>query len=271
MKIRHFSYNAFIIESGSSKIALDPGQNLWMFGFRSLIPKSEWPGVTHVLITHGDPDHHWQSDRLAAASGARVICGRSMTKVENGRAFLIAPRKGGPDRWTPYDRVTPLDAGDRVVLDGIGIEGVKTVHGPIEFSMFGFRIRKEPGPGERVGLGAIGFKITVAGRTIVNLGDSIFLWEWEGLAPDVLMIPIGGLGGDTWTMDVDEAVEAVRIIKPKVVIPCHYNASFLWTRNAAPADERAFKYEVEKMGADCRLMKYGDEIEIKADTDVSPC
>ncbi len=33
MKIRHFLYNAFLIEHKATKIAIDPGQNLWLFGF----------------------------------------------------------------------------------------------------------------------------------------------------------------------------------------------------------------------------------------------
>lgn len=35
---------------------------------------------------------------------------------------------------------------------------------------------------------------------------------------DVAMLPIGG----TFTMDVDEAVEAALVIKPKIVIPMHF-------------------------------------------------
>ena len=84
----------------------------------------------------------------------------------------------------------------------------------------------------------------------------------EGLRPDVLMIPIGGMGGGIWTMDETEALAAVRLISPKKVVPCHYNASFLWIKNAAPADEQLFKREVEKIGIDCTIMKYGDEIEV---------
>jgi len=29
-------------------------------------------------------------------------------------------------------------------------------------------------------------------KSVVNLGDTVFQEEWEGLKPDVLMIPIGG-------------------------------------------------------------------------------
>lgn len=58
MKIKHYLYNAFLIEADNTKIAIDPGQNLWMFKLSSLIPKSEWGSITHLLVTHGDPEHH---------------------------------------------------------------------------------------------------------------------------------------------------------------------------------------------------------------------
>jgi len=125
-----------------------------------------------------------------------------------------------------------------------------------------FRVKKQPGPAERVGIGSAGFKITVDGKTIVNLGDSILLKEWTGLKPDVLMLPIGGLGDNTWTMDVSDALEAVKLIAPKMVIPCHYNVPFLWIKNIAPADDQLFKREVEKLGIECNIMQYGNEIEI---------
>jgi L-ascorbate metabolism protein UlaG (beta-lactamase superfamily) len=108
----------------------------------------------------------------------------------------------------------------------------------------------------------MGFKITINQTTIVNLGDSLLQREWEGLKPDVLMLPIGGLGKNIWTMDMSDALEAVKLIAPKKVIPCHYNASFFWIKNIAPADDTLFQREVENMGIECVIMKYGDEIDV---------
>ena len=70
MKMKHFLYNAFIIESGKVKIAIDPGRNLWLFKLNSLIPKSEWEGITHVLVTHGDPDHFAYALRRPGKAGS---------------------------------------------------------------------------------------------------------------------------------------------------------------------------------------------------------
>ena len=260
MKIKHYLYNTFLIEDGNTKIAIDPGQNLWLFKLSSLIPKSEWENITHILITHGDPDHHWQSDRVAEASGAHVVCGAEMAKVENGKTLLIDPRGKELTSWIPFKNAHPMGVGDVVTLDDLKIEAIKSVHGPIVVPILGFKKKQYPGPGERTGLGAMGFKMTIGNKIIVNLGDSLLQKEWEGLKPDVLMLPIGGAGENVWTMDVPDALEAVKLISPKIVIPCHYNASFFWIKNINPADDQFFKREVEKMGIECSIMSYGAEI-----------
>jgi L-ascorbate metabolism protein UlaG (beta-lactamase superfamily) len=262
MKIRHFLYNSFLIESDKNKIAIDPGQNLWIFHLSSLIPETEWKSITHILITHGDPDHYWQADRVAEDSNAPVVCGKELAKVENGGTLLVDPRGRGLTSWIPFKDAHPLDIGEAVILGDVKIEAVKTVHGPISIPILWFKIKQQPGPGERVGIGSVGFKITLDGKTIVNLGDSILQTEWAGLKPDVLMLPIGGPGNNTWTMDVTDALEAVKIIAPKIVIPCHYNVAFFWIKNIAAADDQLFKREVEKLGVECSIMRYGDEIEI---------
>jgi L-ascorbate metabolism protein UlaG (beta-lactamase superfamily) len=107
--------------------------------------------------------------------------------------------------------------------------------------------------------GEIGFKITIEDKTVVNLGDTVLQEGWEGLKTDVLMIPIGGRVIKN-TMDEKEALEAVRLMEPKKVIPTHYNCGFLWQRNINPAEDVMFKREAEKMGIECNIMKYGDEI-----------
>lgn len=262
MRIRHFLYNSFLIENGENKIAIDPGQYFAIFNFSSLIPKTEWKSITHILITHGDPDHHWQSDRVAETSNAPVVCGKDLAKVKDDKTLLVDPRGKGLTSWVPFKNVHPLDIGESVILGDVEIEAVKSVHGPISVPILWFRIKKQPGPGERVGIGSVGFKIKLDGKTIVNLGDSILQKEWTGLEPDVLMLPIGGLGDNTWTMDVSDALEAVKLITPKKVIPCHYNVPFLWIKNIVPADDQLFKREVEKLGVECNIMQYGDAIDI---------
>jgi L-ascorbate metabolism protein UlaG (beta-lactamase superfamily) len=119
------------------------------------------------------------------------------------------------------------------------------------------------GPKERFGYGEMGFQIQVNDRTLTNLGDTILYEdEWKKIqAPDVLMIPIGGrIPGNT--MDEEEALKAVRVIKPKMVIPVHYNCGAMFNKCYTPADDKMFKKEVEKMGINCAILHKGESIEI---------
>lgn len=263
MKIRHFLYNAFLIEDEETKIAIDPGLNLWIFKLNSLIPKTEWKDITHVLVTHGDPDHYWQADRVARTAYAPLILSKPMVKQAEGATYILGPRRRGL-QFVPYaGKVFSLDVGESVNFNGIQIQGLLTIHGPIELRIFGLKQRKAPGPEARVGFGSIGFKIQIKNKTLVNLGDSLLQREWTGLEPDVLMLPIGGLGKHTWTMDANEALEAVKLISPKLVIPCHYSVPFLWKKRMCPVDEQQFKRKIEELGIECKIMLYGDTIEIK--------
>ena len=74
MKLKYFLYNAFLVEDEKTKIAIDPGRNLWLFKLGSLIPKKEWETITHVLVTHGDPDHFVYAVPMAKKTGATVVC-----------------------------------------------------------------------------------------------------------------------------------------------------------------------------------------------------
>jgi len=49
-------------------------------------------------------------------------------------------------------------------------------------------------------------------------------------------------------MNVEETLEAVKLMSPKKVIPCHYNCGFLLSKELNSANPDAFKNGVEKMG-----------------------
>ena len=93
------------------------------------------------------------------------------------------------------------------------------------------------------------------------MGDTLLMDSWHEMSPDVLMIPIGGREVHN-TMDEKEALEAVRIMQPKLVIPCHYNCAALFSKKLNPADDQMFKSEVIKMGLDCKILSIGEEINI---------
>ena len=195
MKITHYLYNAFIIENGDKKIAIDPGGLMfYFFRFTTLIPKSEWQDITHILVTHGDPDHYWHADRIAECSEAAIICNKTMMREIGGRNLMLGPRDKGLAFTKEIKNVNTISVDETLEIDGMKITGIKATHGSLTIGLGPLSKEISPGPTERIGWGAIGFKIELDGKVIVNLGDTLLhLEEWRSINhPDVLMIPIGG-------------------------------------------------------------------------------
>lgn len=264
MKITHYLYNTFIIESGDKKVAIDPGA-LFFYFFRltTLIPKSDWQSVTHILVTHGDIDHYWHTDRLAKVSGAPVVCNETMVRNIGGKRLALGPRDKGLAFTTQFNELQTISVEETIEIDGISVTGIKVTHGKLVIKFGPFSKTVSPGPEERIGWGAIGFNIQLEGKSIVNLGDTLLLAkEWETInSPDVLMLPIGGRLAHN-TMDEKEALQAVSLMNPKLVIPCHYNMPALFTKQYGGVDDRMFKSEVEKTGAKCVILHNGESISI---------
>jgi L-ascorbate metabolism protein UlaG (beta-lactamase superfamily) len=264
MKITHYLYNAFIIESGDKKIAIDPGGLMfYFFRFTTLIPKSEWNDITHIFVTHGDPDHYWHADRMAEVSNAPIICNKTMVKKTDGKSLILGPRDRGLTFTKEVSKIRTMSVDETIEIDGMTITGIKTTHGSLTFGFGPFSKTLKPGLKERIGWGAIGFKIQLNGKMIVNLGDTLLhADEWKSInSPDVLMIPIGGKAVHN-TMDENEALQAVEIMKPNHVIPCHYNCPAFFSKKYNPADEDEFKRDVEELGINCSILHKGDSVSI---------
>jgi L-ascorbate metabolism protein UlaG (beta-lactamase superfamily) len=262
MKITFYLYNAFIIEWDDKKIAIDPGALFaYWFSFASLIPKEEWSDVTHIFVTHGDPDHYVYADKVSEASGAPVIFNKTMVKEVDGKSFMLGPRSKGMAFDAPVSNYHTLSVDETLELDGMKIRGIKTTHGPLTVKFGPFKKTEDPAKNERVGWGSLGYEISYKGKRIVNLGDSLLeAEEWKKIKkPDVLMIPVGGGQADN-TMDEHQALEAVEIIQPKLVIPMHYDMPILFTKHYAPIDESLFIKEIEKLGINCVILKKGKSI-----------
>ena len=71
------------------------------------------------------------------------------------------------------------------------------------------------------------YVIRMDGLRIVHLGDLGHLPDAAACAaigtPDVLLIPVGG----TYTLDAGGACETVGLLKPRIVVPMHYQTSAL--------------------------------------------
>ena len=86
-----------------------------------------------LLITHGDPNHYCQADRVASTANAPLILTKTMLKQAEAETHILAPRRRGLQFVAYSGKVFPLDSSESINFNGIQLQGFRTIHGPIEF------------------------------------------------------------------------------------------------------------------------------------------
>ncbi|MCD6418699.1 MBL fold metallo-hydrolase [bacterium] len=143
------------------------------------------PKADMVLITHPHFDHCSTEDILKISSETTVLISPAGCDVENIQLQRIAP-------------------GEEKALKDAIIRAVPA-----------YNIGKNFHPKEN---NWVGYVIDIGQYRLYHAGDTDVIPEMENLSVDIALLPIGG----TYTMDVSEALEAVKKIEPKVAIPMHF-------------------------------------------------
>ena len=104
-----------------------------------------------------------------------------------------------------------------------------------------------------------GFLLTLEGKKIYHACDTGLFYDMkligeEGL--DVAILPIG----DNFTMGPEDALKAVKLLEPRLVIPIHYN-----TFDVIEQDPQAFAARVEaETPAQCVVLQPGESLRLWA-------
>lgn len=86
--------------------------------------------------------------------------------------------------------------------------------------------------------GGIGFVISLDLYDIYYAGDTQIIPEMASIHPDIAILPIDGNG----TLTITEAVEVVRTLRPRWVLPSNWSAGA--SEGATPLDAQAFQRAV---------------------------
>ncbi|MCK4778284.1 MAG: MBL fold metallo-hydrolase [Actinomycetia bacterium] len=233
-RVRYFGYSTFTIEGNKFKIAIDPG--IALPNEDSIIPESDWENVDIVVVTNNNKDHVGKVLELAEKTKAIIVAHEELREsLEKDLIFYgMEPNK-------------------QISISEVDIKAISSTYGQSGggiMSIASTLFKKEPDV-----KGCIGFLIELDERKICHLGDSILREDWEDWKPDVLMVPIG----KSATMTPDEAIDAVEKIKPRVIIPIHYNLPYV-TSKSLKVEPQAFKKLLDDRGYDCRILSSGEQI-----------
>lgn len=160
-----------------------------------------------IFVTHAHYDHFAIENirKLIKDDGVVVATNSCAPKLANLNQKIVGPN-------------------ERFEINGIAVETVPAYNMNEDF--------------HRKADGGVGYVIIIDGVKIYHAGDTDFVPEMRKLKNiDIALLPIGG----TYTMDEREAAEAANVIKPRIVVPMHFN-----TFNEIKKDPKEFKKLVMK-------------------------
>jgi L-ascorbate metabolism protein UlaG (beta-lactamase superfamily) len=206
MDLRYLGHAAFSLRDGDTTVLVDP----FLTGNPRAAATADEVEATTILLSHGHGDHLGDTVAIAKRTGATVVAIVELANEIGGQGVDVRdPNLGG---------TVTFDWGSVKLVPAwhTGLTPSGTPHTPA------------------------GLLIDFAGTTVYFLGDTCLFSDLalvgRGREIDVALVPVGG----HYTMDRHDAVEAVKLVGAKTVIPVHYD-----TFPPIETDVQAFKAEAE--------------------------
>lgn len=225
MKLKYFAHAAFQITTGNGKtILIDP----FLDGNPNSPVKSDKVKADYIILTHAHSDHLGDTFKIAGRTGALIICVFELAKYCNSKGYKTHGMHIGGAFQFDFGRVKFT-----IAHHGSGLEN------------------------NLYGGSPAGVIISADGINLYHTGDTGLFYDMKLIGEmtpiDYMLLPIG----DNYTMGIDDAVKAAELANPKTVIPMHYN-----TFEEIESDPEEFKSKIEKQGKICRVLKFGEEINL---------
>ncbi|MFA7460351.1 MAG: metal-dependent hydrolase [Trueperaceae bacterium] len=165
---------------------------------------------TYVLVTHAHGDHWGDVPALAERTGATVIGTAEIATYAGGLGLNAHGMNVGGTHTFPFGKVRLTPAWHSSSFPDGAYGGMPT-----------------------------GIVLDVAGHRIYHAGDTALFSDMRligDLGLDLALLPIG----DNYTMGPTDALEAVKLLRPRYVMPIHFGTFPLLAQDAA-----GFKQRVE--------------------------
>jgi L-ascorbate metabolism protein UlaG (beta-lactamase superfamily) len=225
--ITWLGHNCWSIETAGCIILVDPFLN----DSPTAPVKADTVKAQFILLSHGHADHLGDTIAIAKRTGATVLAN-----------FEVA-------EWLKKKGI----AGDKVIGMNPG-GGIQQPFGHVKFTI---AHHSSSMPDGSYGGVPGGFLLQLTdGRVYFACDTALFL--------DMKLIGSGGLDlavlpiGDVFTMGPEDSIDAINLLKPKRVTPCHYNTWPPIVQDAATWAERVRSHTA----AEPIVLKPGGKIEL---------
>ncbi len=193
MQVSYHGHSIVKIKTNGTTILIDPFIN--GNGLTDLKVEEEKPDV--ILLTHGHNDHVGDTIELAKANNTLVVAPNELAVYLGKQGLNVHPMGIGGAYEFPFGKVKYTLA----------------YHGSVYETESEVVNAGNPG----------GILFYAEGVTLYHAGDTALFGDMKLIGDrnsiDVAFLPIG----DNFTMGPEDAAYAVELLKPKSVVPIHYN------------------------------------------------
>jgi len=211
---------------------------------RAPVRGHELRGIDLVLASHRHSDHldpGTMPGLMEASPEAVLVLPESIREYAGGLGL-------------PLDRLVGLDSGHEEERAGIRVRAIPSAHEGLDTDERGRHLY-------------LGYVIECEGFRLYHSGDSLAyagLTEQLGPLPfDVMFLPINGRDparGVPGNMTADEAIDLAIRVRPRFVVPHHYD---MFTFNTVPVDTFAIAARRLPAGVEPRILECGERWEIR--------
>lgn len=226
VRVTYLGHSCILIQSNGTQVLVDP----FIEGNPAAAPLPKNFSPKLILVTHAHHDHLGDTVKLAKKFKCKVLVTTEFAK------------------WLANEGVESISAhiGGKIPFDFGWVKLWPAMH-------------TSTAP-DSTSLGiAASFVVSIGGKCIYHAGDTALTSDMaligDDKSIDLACVPIGG----QFTMGIDDAVKSLSMLKPKVVVPIHYNT---WDIIKVDPEEFASKVDKADVRTKAVILTPGEQLEL---------